>query len=76
MNQQFNLRKEDREYMTNEIKQYFEQEKNEQIGDLAATLMLDFFIDKLAPTFYNLGVEDAHAYLNEKLDDLFEIQKR
>lgn len=76
MNQKFQLSKSDKDFLIGEIKVYFANEKNEELGDLGATLLLDFFIDKLAPTFYNLGVEDAHSYLSEKLEDIFEIQKR
>lgn len=31
---------------------------------------------EIAPTFYNLGVRDSHTYVSNKLDDLFEIEKK
>lgn len=75
MKPKFDLSKEQKDEMAGLIKQYFETERGEDIGNLAALLILDFFVDELAPLFYNIGVEDAHAYLSAKLDDIFEIQK-
>ncbi|GAE44879.1 DUF2164 family protein [Mesobacillus boroniphilus] len=38
--------------MTDEIKIYFLEERGEELGDLAALLILEFVADKLAPHFY------------------------
>ena len=57
------------------IKEYFLNEREENLGDLAAALILDFFIEKLAPEIYNQGVQDSYIYMTEKVQDLFEIQK-
>ncbi|MEN1967453.1 DUF2164 domain-containing protein [Lentibacillus sp. N15] len=75
MNAKFDLTKQQKEEMTGLIKDYFIKERDEEIGDLAAMLLLEFFTEKLAPHFYNIAVEDCHTYMAEKLDDLFEIQK-
>ncbi|WP_226035381.1 DUF2164 domain-containing protein [Aquibacillus saliphilus] len=75
MKKKFKLTKTEKQDMVKIIQQYFDEERNEKLGELAATLMLDFFIEELAPKFYNLGVEDAHTYMVDKLDDVFEIQK-
>lgn len=75
MNATFELTKEKREDMVGLIQLYHEKEVGEPIGNLAAMLLLDFFMDKLAPLFYNLGVEDSHAYMMTKMEDIFEIQK-
>lgn len=61
--------------MTDEIKQYFRDERGEDIGDLAALLMLEFFADKLAPQFYNYGIQDAHEFMAQRLEDVFELNK-
>ncbi|PAV30941.1 hypothetical protein CIL05_04295 [Virgibacillus profundi] len=75
MKPKFELTKEQKDEMIGSIKGYFEKERDEEIGDLAAMLMLEFFMEELAPMFYNIGVADSHAYLHEKLEDIFEIQK-
>ncbi|MGE5542991.1 MAG: DUF2164 domain-containing protein [Bacillota bacterium] len=75
MNAQFRLTKEKREDMISRIKDYFLKERDEELGDLAASLLLDFFMEKLAPEFYNQGVYDSHRYMSERAQDLLEIQK-
>jgi uncharacterized protein (DUF2164 family) len=72
----FELSKSTKEEMAAEIQTYFMEERGEELGDLAARLMLDFITEKLGPTFYNLGVQDSYQYLSQKLEDLFEIEKR
>lgn len=69
------LSKEKRDHLISLIKDYFLQEKNEELGDLGASMMLDFIIDKLAPEFYNQGVNDAYKYLSDRLEDVLSIQK-
>lgn len=75
MTTNFKLSKEKRDYMVSAIKQFFQREREEDIGDLAALMVLDFFVNELAKEFYNQGVYDSYLYLNEKLEDLLGIQK-
>ena len=72
---QLKLSKEKKEYMISEIKTYFLRERQEEIGDLASMLILDFIIEKLAPEFFNQGIAEAHKYMTERLEDIFSIQK-
>ena len=69
------ITKERRDEMVSEIKNYFLKERDEEIGDLAAGLMLDFIQEEIAPEFYNQGVYDAHKYMEEAVADLLSIQK-
>jgi uncharacterized protein (DUF2164 family) len=69
------ITKEVRDEMVAEIKYYFSHERAEDIGDLAAGLILDFIQEKLAPAFYNQGVYDAHTYMQDAAEDLLSIQK-
>jgi uncharacterized protein (DUF2164 family) len=71
----FNLTKEQREGMVSAIKTYFIEEREEEIGDLAANIMLNFIIEKLAPEFYNVGVYDSYKYMSDRVEDLLAIQK-
>lgn len=59
--------------MAEAIKNYFFYEREEELGDLASVLILDFIIEKLAPEFYNQGVYDAYLYMKEKNEDLLSI---
>ena len=69
------LTNEKREEMISAIKTYFFNEREEEIGDLAASLILNFIIEELAPEFYNQGVYDSYKYMNDRIDDLLSIQK-
>jgi uncharacterized protein (DUF2164 family) len=70
---QIELTKERREFMVSEIKNFFLTEREETIGDLAAGMILDFFMEKLGPELYNQGVYDSHAYMAEAAEDLLAI---
>lgn len=61
--------------MINSIKKYFLDEREEDLGDLAASLVLDFFIEKLGPEIYNQAVEDSYKYMNDCIEDLLGLQK-
>ncbi len=61
--------------MLSDIKNFFESEREETIGDLGSGLLLDFIIEKLAPEFYNQGVYDSHKYMTESAEDLLSILK-
>lgn len=71
----FKLSKENKQYMISEIKTFFLNERDEDLGDLASELILDFIIEKLASEFYNQGVYDSYKYINDRIEDLLEIQK-
>lgn len=73
-NPRIKLTKEDRDEMVSAIKAYFSREREEEIGDLAAGLMLDFIIEELAPEFYNQGVYDSHKFMEKQMEDLLAIQ--
>jgi len=75
VNNKIELSKDKKDHMIAAIKEYFLNEREENLGDLAAALILDFFIEKLAPEIYNQGVQDSYIYMTEKVQDLFEIQK-
>lgn len=71
----FELSKEKKEYMISQIKHYFAKERDIDLGDLAAALILDFFMEKLASEFYNQGVADAYKYMSSSIEDMLGIQR-
>lgn len=71
----FTLTKERRQDLISEIKDFFMTEREEELGDLAAGMILDFFMKKLAPEIYNQGIYDAHRYIAESAEDLLSLQK-
>jgi len=67
--------KEKRDEMVTAIRNYFLKEREEELGDLAAGLMLEFIIEELAPEFYNRGIHDSYKYMEDAIEDLLSIQK-
>ncbi len=74
MKKKINLNSESKEAMRSKIVKYFFEERDEDLGELASQLILDFFVEELAPSIYNQGVEDAYTYSRDKLEDLFALQ--
>jgi uncharacterized protein (DUF2164 family) len=69
------LPQEKKDEMVSLIKNYFLRERGEEIGNLAAILMLDFITEELAPEFYNRGVMDSYRCMQDMVEDLLAIQK-
>jgi uncharacterized protein (DUF2164 family) len=40
------------------------------IGDLKATLVLEFFLKEIAPTVYNGAIADAQTFMRDRVADL------
>ena len=49
------------------IKRYFEEKLNEEIGDLKASLFLDFCLQEICPSVYNRAIIDARSFMENKL---------
>ncbi|MDP8202625.1 MAG: DUF2164 domain-containing protein [Candidatus Tenebribacter burtonii] len=71
----FKINKDKRKLMQEKIKRFFVKERDEEIGDLSAILILDFIIDNLASEFYNLGVRDCITHISQNVEDLFGLEK-
>ncbi|MDF2606313.1 MAG: hypothetical protein K0S34_503 [Bacillales bacterium] len=65
--------KEEKQQIIGKIQEFFLNERDEQLGDLAAEIVLDFIIKEIGPKLYNQGVNDSHQYLLERVDDLLGI---
>ena len=57
-------------YLTDSIKRFFSEELDDDIGDLKAMRVLDFFVKEIGPSIYNQAIADAQAYFQEKTSDL------
>lgn len=49
---------------------FFNQERDEKIGVIAAEDILDFFLRDIGKEIYNKGVEDSKDLLKKRFDDL------
>ncbi|MBT4836909.1 MAG: DUF2164 domain-containing protein [Methylococcales bacterium] len=62
--------KNEKELIVNKIKQYFDAELDQDIGQFDAEFLLDFFSKELGVYFYNQGLQDAQAILSSRLDSI------
>lgn len=70
------LKKEVRAVLVESLKRYYWNERNEEITNLGAELMLDFIVNEIGPYIYNKAIEDSYDYMNERIEDLLGLQKR
>ena len=52
------------------IRRFFQEEMEEDYGDLKARLVLDYCLKEIAPSVYNQAIADAQAFVQAKLEDL------
>ena len=52
------------------IQQYFERNLTEPIGELPASLLLNYFIEEIGPAIYNQAIVYAQARLQQRVADL------
>jgi uncharacterized protein (DUF2164 family) len=65
--------------MIAEIQRFFYEERNEEVGVIAAENAFEFFKDQLGPHFYNEAIKDARLVIEQKMnmmeEDLFSLEK-
>jgi uncharacterized protein (DUF2164 family) len=52
------------------IKRYFAEHLEQDIGDLKASMLLDYVLKEIGPTIYNQAIENAQAYFQGRVADL------
>jgi uncharacterized protein (DUF2164 family) len=52
------------------IKRYVAEELDQDIGELKAALMLEFFLKEIGPSVYNHAIADAQSFLRDRVADL------
>ena len=65
------LDKEQKKRAIQDIREYFSKERDEEIGDLAAELILDFINEKMSSYFYNQAIIDIQKYMSDKVEDMY-----
>ena len=64
------LPEETKKELTAAIKHYFLEERDEEIGDLQASFLLEFILEEVGPSIYNQAIADAQAHLQRAVADL------
>lgn len=67
---QIQLKKETKQNLVSGVKGFFLDQRDEEIGDLQAELLIDFLIDKIGPEVYNQALADASQWFKGRLVDL------
>ena len=52
------------------IQRYFQENMPEPIGDMAAGLLLNYFVEEIGPAIYNQAIAHAQARIQQRLSDL------
>ena len=56
--------------LVSDIKNFFSEELDQDIGDLKAEMVLAFMLKKIGAKIYNQGIADARKWFRDKFDDL------
>lgn len=64
------LGRDERQRLVADLQAWFQDERGERIGELAAELLLDFVQAGAGKLWYNRGVQDAQAVLRDRMERL------
>lgn len=79
MSEGLRLGKQERAELIARLQHYFREERDEELGDLAASMLLDFVEEQLGPHFFNQGVHAAKQRLAQVwtgIDEALDLLER
>lgn len=62
--------KDDTDRIVSKVKEYFDNELDNEIGAFEAEFLIEFFAKEIGPHFYNRGLTDAHTLFSEKSEEV------
>lgn len=72
--------KEQREQLIGLVQEYFETERGETLGHLAAEGVLDFFTETLGPHLYNQALSDCRTVVSQRMisleEDIYALEQK
>jgi len=57
-----------------ELQSFFANEREEDLGNIGAELMVDFILKEVGPMIYNQALIDVHELMEEKLEDIYLLE--
>ena len=75
INNNFDISKEKKDFLKEELLKYFKLEKNESLDDEELDKLIRFFVENLGAQFYIQGFIDSYKYIVEKSDDLLSVER-
>ena len=71
--------REQKQQLVNKLREYCEQELNQELGQFDGEFLFDFISTEFGPHFYNQGLYDAQAVMQGRIDGvmeaIYEIEK-
>ncbi|ALC90425.1 hypothetical protein AM500_11985 [Bacillus sp. FJAT-18017] len=71
--------KDQKDQLIYEIQRFFTKEREEEIGNLEAEQLLEFFKEKLGPHYFNEGVNQSRKTAMERMlqleEDLYSLER-
>ncbi|ANY70085.1 hypothetical protein BBD42_29000 [Paenibacillus sp. BIHB 4019] len=71
--------REQKQQLIEQVQHYFELERSEEIGTIAAEQLLDHMVALLGPHVYNQAIQDARKTVVERMqameDELYALEK-
>jgi len=64
------LQKDAEKYLVASVRRFFAEQMDAEIGDLKASMVLEFCIREIGPSIYNQAIADAQEYIQQKASDL------
>ncbi|MCX9078793.1 MAG: DUF2164 family protein [Candidatus Methanoperedens sp.] len=64
------LTREEQNKLINEIQNFFHEERNEEIGIIAAETVLDFFLENLGTFIRNKTLDEAKIWFSKRMEDI------
>ncbi|MHA2714431.1 DUF2164 domain-containing protein [Vibrio owensii] len=73
------LERAQKEVLATAIQDYMQDELEVEIGQFDSEFLINFITEKLAPIYYNKGIEDAKTVIERRMlemtDELYEIEQ-
>ena len=73
------LERAQKEALATAIQDYMQDELEVEIDQFDSEFLIDFITEKLAPIYYNKGIEDAKTVIERRMlemtDELYEIEQ-
>lgn len=73
---EINLNKEVKKTLVEKLRNYFWKERGEELSNLGAEILLNFIVSEIGPYIYNQAIGDSYAFMNDKIEDLFSLEKQ
>ncbi|WP_053366627.1 DUF2164 domain-containing protein [Bacillus sp. FJAT-27245] len=68
----FSFSKQQKDQLIGDIQEFFLKERGEELGNLEAENVLEFFKNELGPYFFNEGIKQSRKVAEEKMAQLEE----